>query len=478
MCPFAYSILPAPVVAQNLLENAAKLQRTDSEYLSHPDNADLSTGDIDFSAAIWYRSQRNTPGDTHALFTKQNSGASTEYNLFRTVGNQFSWGVANSVFVTHATVIVPGTWYLIVVYHDSAADEIGISINGGAFTTQATGGTAPVDSAATFRLGAINSGLNGLLDGRLAGAGWWKNRVLTVADALELYNSGDGLRYDSLSVGLLASLTSYWNLDEASGTRVDSHGSNDLTDNNTVLDHNGPAFAEEVLSETANQLLWWKADLGVRNPTDECSEGQFPDIWDDQSGSGNDGDGLNTPVFRENGIGTRLESFECDGGFPGDHVLLTPSPNIPDGGDWSIYTVFQSTLSNKGCLAEVNPAGASSQHFGLYLNGQASGEITYLENGGSSITGVITGLHDGLPHVVAIVNSGGTVSMYVDGVADGSVANANTWGTPHEFNQGFTRSTTGDDYIGHIAETIVYDVAHNGTQRGNVETYLTNKWGI
>jgi hypothetical protein len=28
---------------------------------------------------------------------------------------------------------------------------------------------------------------------------------------------------------------SWWNLDEASGTRVDAHGDNDLTDNNTVL---------------------------------------------------------------------------------------------------------------------------------------------------------------------------------------------------------------------------------------------------
>ena len=33
---------------------------------------------------------------------------------------------------------------------------------------------------------------------------------------------------------LLTGLVSYWNLDEQSGVRYDSHGSNDLTDNNTV----------------------------------------------------------------------------------------------------------------------------------------------------------------------------------------------------------------------------------------------------
>lgn len=35
-------------------------------------------------------------------------------------------------------------------------------------------------------------------------------------------------------MSLLTSLISYWKLDEVSGTRVDSHGTNDLTDNNTV----------------------------------------------------------------------------------------------------------------------------------------------------------------------------------------------------------------------------------------------------
>lgn len=35
-------------------------------------------------------------------------------------------------------------------------------------------------------------------------------------------------------MSLLDNLVSYWRLDEASGTRADAHGSNDLTDNNTV----------------------------------------------------------------------------------------------------------------------------------------------------------------------------------------------------------------------------------------------------
>ena len=39
---------------------------------------------------------------------------------------------------------------------------------------------------------------------------------------------------DVKNSGLATGLVSYWELEEASGTRVDSHGSNDLTDTNTV----------------------------------------------------------------------------------------------------------------------------------------------------------------------------------------------------------------------------------------------------
>lgn len=43
-----------------------------------------------------------------------------------------------------------------------------------------------------------------------------------------------------IGADLLTSLISYWKLDEASGSRADSYGSNTLTDNNTVTGAGGP----------------------------------------------------------------------------------------------------------------------------------------------------------------------------------------------------------------------------------------------
>jgi hypothetical protein len=69
---------------------------------------------------------------------------------------------------------------------------------------------------------------------------------------------------------LLTNLVSYWKLDEASGNATDSHGSNTLTDNNTVTTTTGKingarsfaAASNEYLSRTDN------ADLSVSGNTD------------------------------------------------------------------------------------------------------------------------------------------------------------------------------------------------------------------
>lgn len=58
--------------------------------------------------------------------------------------------------------------------------------------------------------------------------GIW-SRALSAAEVSQLYSNGGVLQFT-----LLTKLNSYWKLDEASGTRADSVGSNTLTDNNTV----------------------------------------------------------------------------------------------------------------------------------------------------------------------------------------------------------------------------------------------------
>lgn len=95
--------------------------------------------------------------------------------------------------------------------------------------------------------------------------------------------------------GLLTDLISHWKLNEASGTRADSHGSNDLTDNNSVASAAGKIgdaaqftrASETWLSHADNTDLsmgdidfsiaaWvWIDTLSVGNPQDCIAKWDF-----------------------------------------------------------------------------------------------------------------------------------------------------------------------------------------------------------
>lgn len=68
---------------------------------------------------------------------------------------------------------------------------------------------------------------------RFGPVGLW-SEVLDDAKRLSIFNAGAAKLYSDLSDSDKTNLVSYWNMSEPSGTRYDSHGTNHLTDNNTV----------------------------------------------------------------------------------------------------------------------------------------------------------------------------------------------------------------------------------------------------
>lgn len=65
---------------------------------------------------------------------------------------------------------------------------------------------------------------------------------------------------------LLTNLVSYWSLEEASGTRADAHGSNALTDTNTVTQAVGKVGnAAEFVAANNEKLVCAKNDLVIGN---------------------------------------------------------------------------------------------------------------------------------------------------------------------------------------------------------------------
>jgi hypothetical protein len=139
--------------------------------------------------------------------------------------------------ITWAGTLSIGTWYHVVVTMNSSNQYQLIVNNGTPGTGSGAGGSG--SASCQFRIGAYGTSPTGFFDGLIEEVGIW-SKVLSSQEITDLYNSGSGLPYyDPTDIKndatLSTSLVSYWKLDETSGNRADSHGSNTLTDTNTVL---------------------------------------------------------------------------------------------------------------------------------------------------------------------------------------------------------------------------------------------------
>ena len=179
------------------INSAANFVAANAAKLQHADDANLSTGDIDFTFACWVKLTSKTSIGT--IFAKW-SFTTFEFTLYYYQAiDRFEFAVRNSA--NSSTVVVDannlgavstGTWYYIVVWHDSVNDTLNIKVNDG--TADATAHSGGVrDGAEPFAVGAFSNAAN-YLDGLVDELAMWK-RVLTSTEHTQLYNSGNGLAY-------------------------------------------------------------------------------------------------------------------------------------------------------------------------------------------------------------------------------------------------------------------------------------------
>lgn len=181
-----------------LITNARDFVASDSEWFSINDNADLSTGDIDFTIAMWVKRDNYDrcgfgcktdewefmmTNDAYQQFIVRNGGSSGSVNW----SSQWSTGA-----------LLTGSWVFVVGWHDSVNNLVGLSLNNGtAVTTSYSSGVA--DTTGTFELGKYaHYTADFFFDGAICEVGFWK-RVLTSDERTELYNSGSGRDYSYIA---------------------------------------------------------------------------------------------------------------------------------------------------------------------------------------------------------------------------------------------------------------------------------------
>jgi hypothetical protein len=218
-------------------DNAASFNGT-NQFLSIPSNSTLTVTGSSFTYAFWANAVNTTPNQI--LISKRDAaGNAREYQISINGGGlTFSVFPDGSFASTVSAVVTPisaNSWNFYVCRYDAVAATIGISVNGGAFSS--TGSVPAITQTNTnpVQFGA-NPGSALFYNGALASIGFWK-RALTASEVTALWNNGAGRTYASLDSGLRTNLISWWALNGNSSavSLTDSHGGNNLTNSTNAV---------------------------------------------------------------------------------------------------------------------------------------------------------------------------------------------------------------------------------------------------
>lgn len=219
---------------------SADLPGTDSgvnsEYLNDANSAKISAAQSWTFTGFVYPQFLASATNPRGVFSKGTSDAHANFVLSVTVERSgvdlgyarcyFSNGVDATVSVQTANgTIAEDTWYFIEVTYDHTTEVLSIALDRGTPATRTS--TPPNEEGITADMrvgGTYGTGINDF-QGQISLIGFWE-RVLSSAELNTVYNAGIGTLYDDL--GTANDASAYFELDEVSGTRVDSTGGTSL----------------------------------------------------------------------------------------------------------------------------------------------------------------------------------------------------------------------------------------------------------
>jgi hypothetical protein len=185
-----------------IIRSAAQLTAANNQYLIHPDNATLSTGNINFTVSGWMWLDSKSDNRVLAGKWKATGSGNKEYILmYATDHDRFQFSLSpdsvTQVDLQANNLGSPttGKWYFVVAWYDASAKTMNLQVNNGAVDS-ASYTLGLNDTTADFLLGH-NQGVplgNQHMDGRIDEVGFWK-RILSPAERATLYNNGKGLTY-------------------------------------------------------------------------------------------------------------------------------------------------------------------------------------------------------------------------------------------------------------------------------------------
>ena len=419
---------------------AAQFTAANSEFLSKTVPTTLDVGDVDW----WYcgriymdtwdtnRFVSAIQNGTNQLFWLYESGTKLTFNVYN--------GVSTLVGTAQSAALSTGTWYYFMAYHSATSNEVGISINGAAFTTAATTGAAGA-SGAPFQIGS-RSASPIYFDGRMqtfAFGAAGSDSMATIRDLF--YNSGNGKVYADLTSAQKTStgLISMWNLTEESGARADSHGANALTDNNTVTANDGKV-EYAVTADASVVYKWTDQSAGALLPVQATH--------------------TKKPLLKTNILNTTRSVLRFDGT---DDFLKVASGAISNQPLWGWAVVDDNDAATRYYFDGGAASKVSLFHDGTNLNA----------NAGSSVGAAHTA---GAPHLVTFSVNGASSQIWVDGTSlatgDAGAQNQDSGIAIGADNAGAT------PLAGDIAEIAFVAGSPSAADLANLKAYINARYNL
>lgn len=266
-------------MSSTVTASARQYTAANSESHSITDAAQTNldpSGNTDFYIATWVYLDTKTAAQSFVAKYDFNSNQRCYRLEYDNTADRFlfrvsSDGTSTNLFTATASTFgspSTATWYFLQAYHDATNDVIAVSVNNGTFDTTAnTLGVA--DKAVPFFIGNNSNAqpTNGRIAQTLFALG-----IPASGERASLYNSGNGVLYKDRPTFASAAIVSWWDGAETSGVRIDAHGSNHLTDNNTVTSAAGKVtYTAEDASQftSANSEYLSTATSGVIAPGDK-----------------------------------------------------------------------------------------------------------------------------------------------------------------------------------------------------------------
>ena len=337
------------------------------------------------------------------------------------------------------------------------------------------------------------SEVGNILTGTVCQWGYWK-RLLTDDERTYLYNKGRGRIYTDLGTAdtggadLLTSLFSYWALDEASGSALDSHGSNTLAQSGVVPSGSGLPSGDLLEQTTVGSSIGPGLSHGLAIDGESISaiRDKITRRFFEQDTKSKQ------PTYTLNAINSKPAMT-----FDGSSQLLvldeTGLASILNGSQGHVFAAVQiSTLQdNLGVLTSGDEsAGNDVVDLRAYRDATFNGITFRIDDNVNDnvLSGSTTDVIAATTYILHWSSTGTAYAARVNGIVQSfdlisGVDNGNWFGDVANRDSiaigAFKRTSEGNYFKGDIAEIIAYDgVSLTATEISQIESSLALKYGV